>query len=143
MERAGVKQFALAPMDPTRDWFFLMNKIGPALDGGMLSPLWSYQFGLQTGFMPTDPRHSVGICAALDIVKDPSMMSSARGRRTGTGAGTIASTAVQSGIAAEAPATPLPTHIAAASIACLTFMTPVAGCTYPDTWKAIGSPVPA
>ncbi|KAJ7744229.1 hypothetical protein B0H14DRAFT_463704 [Mycena olivaceomarginata] len=96
MERAGVKQFALAPMDTTRDWFFLMKKvrlfsiplmdddmqIGPALDGGMPSPLWSYQFGLQTGFMPTDPRHSVGICAALGVVKDPSTMSSARGRRT-------------------------------------------------------------
>ncbi|KAJ7886862.1 hypothetical protein B0H14DRAFT_3431072 [Mycena olivaceomarginata] len=156
MERAGVKQFALAPMDPTRDWFFLMNKvrlfgiplmdddvqIGPALDGGMLSPLWSYQFGLQTGFMPTDPRHSVGICAALDIVKDPSMMSSARGRRTAQARGR-SPPRPSSRIAREAPATPLPTHIAAASIACLTFMTPVAGCTYPDTWKAIGSPVPA
>ncbi|KAJ7846576.1 hypothetical protein B0H14DRAFT_3454267 [Mycena olivaceomarginata] len=154
MERAGVKQFALAPMDPTRDWFFLMNKvrlfgiplmdddvqIGPALDGGMLSPLWSYQFGLQTGFMPTDPRHSVGICAALDIVKDPSMMSSARGRRTAQARGR-SPPRPSSRIAREAPATPLPTHIAAASITCLTFMTPVAGCTYPDTWKAIGSPV--
>ncbi|KAJ7351375.1 hypothetical protein DFH08DRAFT_957693 [Mycena albidolilacea] len=70
MERVGVKQFAFAPMDTTRDWFFLV-KIGPAQDGRMPSPLWSYQFGPQTGFMPTDPRHSVGICAALGIVKDP------------------------------------------------------------------------
>jgi hypothetical protein len=34
------------------------------------------------GFMPTDPRHSVVICAALGVVKDPSMMFSARGRWT-------------------------------------------------------------
>jgi hypothetical protein len=27
MERAGVKQFALAPMDTTRGWFFLMKKV--------------------------------------------------------------------------------------------------------------------
>jgi hypothetical protein len=89
MKRASVKQFALAPMDPTRDWFFLMKKMRlfgiplmdddvqircPALDGGMPSALWSYQFGLQTGFIP--------ICAALGIVKDPSTMSSARGRWT-------------------------------------------------------------
>ncbi|KAJ7351362.1 hypothetical protein DFH08DRAFT_992784 [Mycena albidolilacea] len=135
MERASVKQFALVPMDKTRDCFLMKKvrlfsiplmdddvQIGPALDGGIPSPLWSYQFGLQTGFMPTDPRHSVGICAALGVVKDPfdDVFS-----------------------AGEAPATPLPTHIAAASIACLTFMTPVAGCTYPDTWKAIGSPLPA
>jgi hypothetical protein len=36
----------------------------------MPSPLWSYQLGLQTGFMPTDPRHSVGIRAALGVVFD-------------------------------------------------------------------------
>ncbi|KAJ7907089.1 hypothetical protein B0H13DRAFT_2662522 [Mycena leptocephala] len=45
MERAGVKQFALASMDATCDWFFW--KIGPPLDRVMRSPLWSYQLGLQ------------------------------------------------------------------------------------------------
>jgi len=54
--------FALASMDTTSDWFFSMRKIGPALDGVMHSPLWSYQFGLQTGFMPIDLRDSVGVC---------------------------------------------------------------------------------
>ncbi|KAJ7850954.1 hypothetical protein B0H13DRAFT_2674360 [Mycena leptocephala] len=43
---------------------------------------------------------------------------------------------------AAALATPLPTHIATASMASMAFVTPVAGCTYPDTWSAIGSPVP-
>ncbi|KAJ7825011.1 hypothetical protein B0H13DRAFT_2375158 [Mycena leptocephala] len=38
---------------------------------------------------------------------------------------------------AQAPVTPLPV-----SIASLASVTPVAGCTYPDTWSAIGSPVP-
>ncbi|KAJ7801598.1 hypothetical protein B0H14DRAFT_2464714 [Mycena olivaceomarginata] len=32
MERAGVKHFALAPMDMARDWLFSMRKIGPVLD---------------------------------------------------------------------------------------------------------------
>ncbi|KAJ7351381.1 hypothetical protein DFH08DRAFT_1078414 [Mycena albidolilacea] len=107
MERAGVKQLALAPMDTMRDWFFFMKKIGPALDGSMPSALLSYQFGLQTGFMPTNPRHSIGICG-----------------QHGRGDDRLHGRPV-------------------ACIACLTFMTLVAGCTYPDTWKAIGSPVPA
>jgi hypothetical protein len=36
----------------------------------MRSPVWSYQLGLQTGLMPIDPRDSVGVCAALGVVKD-------------------------------------------------------------------------
>ncbi|KAJ7793236.1 hypothetical protein B0H14DRAFT_3498303 [Mycena olivaceomarginata] len=94
-------------------------QISPVLGGVTHSPLWLYQFGLlQTGFMPIDPRDSVG------VVKDPfdGVFS-----------------AWQTG---GAPATPLPTHIPTARIASLTFVTPVAGCTYPDAWSTISPPVP-
>ncbi|KAJ7835639.1 hypothetical protein B0H14DRAFT_3870997 [Mycena olivaceomarginata] len=43
MERAGLKHFALAPMDMARDWLFSMRRLG-----------------LQTGFMPIDLHDSVG-----------------------------------------------------------------------------------
>ncbi|KAJ7795005.1 hypothetical protein B0H14DRAFT_3496462 [Mycena olivaceomarginata] len=68
----------------------------------------------------------------------------------GAGTETIAPTAVQSFgqwppatlSNVDLSATLLPTHIATASTAIMTFVTPVAGYTYLDTWKAIGSPVP-
>jgi hypothetical protein len=47
-------------------------QVGPALGAVMRSPLWSSQFRLQTGFLPIDPRDSVGVCAALGVVEDPS-----------------------------------------------------------------------
>ncbi|KAJ7302179.1 hypothetical protein DFH08DRAFT_1089910 [Mycena albidolilacea] len=72
MERAGIKPFALVPMNMTRNWLFSMKKISPALGAVMRSALWSSQFRLQTGFLPIDPRDSVGVCAALGVVKDPS-----------------------------------------------------------------------
>ncbi|KAF8176162.1 hypothetical protein K438DRAFT_80496 [Mycena galopus ATCC 62051] len=71
-----------------------MRKIGPAPDGVVRSPLWSYQFGLQSRFVPIYPRFPAG----------------------------------------DAPETLLPP----ATIACLTFVTLVAGGTYPDTWKRLG-----
>ncbi|KAJ7835669.1 hypothetical protein B0H14DRAFT_3141965 [Mycena olivaceomarginata] len=50
MKRAGVKHFALAPMDMARDWLFSMRKLG-----------------LQPGFMPIDLHDSVGVRAALGV----------------------------------------------------------------------------
>jgi hypothetical protein len=45
-------------------------QIGPPLDGVVHSPLWSYQLK-HNSFMPTHPRDSVGICAALSVATDP------------------------------------------------------------------------
>jgi hypothetical protein len=45
--------------------------IGPALDGIVRSPLWSYQLGFLNGWMLTDLRGCVGVCAALGAAKDP------------------------------------------------------------------------
>ncbi|KAJ7912445.1 hypothetical protein B0H13DRAFT_1874823 [Mycena leptocephala] len=116
--------------DARSDWFFwtwkvsipLMDddvQIGPTLDGIMRSPLWSYQLGLQTGFMPIDPRDS-----------------RLAGQTGSTGAGTTASAAVQlfgqwppaTLPNAEASATPLPAYTATASITSLMFVTPVTSC---------------
>ncbi|KAJ7351416.1 hypothetical protein DFH08DRAFT_1078433 [Mycena albidolilacea] len=142
---AGVKQLSLASMDATIPRMDDDVQISPVLVGVTRSPLWSYQFGLlQTGFMPIDPCDSVG------VVKEPFDGVFSAWQTGGVGAGTIVSAAVQSNGQqppatlpnAEAPATPLPTHIPTASIVSLTFVTPVAGCTYPDAWSAIGPPVP-
>ncbi|KAJ7835662.1 hypothetical protein B0H14DRAFT_3141963 [Mycena olivaceomarginata] len=65
MERAGVKHLALAPMDMARDWLFSMRKIGPVLDDVTRWALWSYQLGLQTGFMPIDLHDSVGLSSRM------------------------------------------------------------------------------
>ena len=49
----------------TQNWFFWTWKIGnSSVTGKVESPLWSYQLGLDQGWMPTDPRKSYGTCAA-------------------------------------------------------------------------------
>jgi hypothetical protein len=42
-------------------------QIGPVLYDVIRSALWSYQLGLQTGFMPIDLYDSVGVRAALGV----------------------------------------------------------------------------
>ena len=59
----GIMQFALASMDALQNWFFWTWKIGPSSQSGQVeSPAWSYQLGLQNGWMPTDPRQASGVC---------------------------------------------------------------------------------
>ncbi|KAJ7929518.1 glycoside hydrolase [Mycena leptocephala] len=180
--KAGVKQFALASMDAMQNWFFWTWKIGNATDGVVRSPLWSYQLGLQGGWMPTDPRAASGVCASLNVSGPIFDGTFSAWQTGGAGAGTIAASATQqfgqwppASIAhVDAAATLLPTYTATASIASLTYVTPaasgsaatitptvsvgsgwfdsadtvsmvtlVAGCTYPDAWSAVSSPVPA
>lgn len=59
----GVLQFVLASMDALQNWFFWTWKIGPSSQSGQVeSPVWSYQLGLDNGWMPKDPRQASGIC---------------------------------------------------------------------------------
>ena len=59
----SIKTFALASMDALQNWFFWTWKIGNATSTGLVeSPAWSYQLGLQQGWMPTDPRQASGAC---------------------------------------------------------------------------------
>lgn len=59
----GTKQFALASMDALQNWFFWTWKIGPSSASGKVeTPGWSYQLGLENGWMPKDPREASGVC---------------------------------------------------------------------------------
>ncbi|KDR69908.1 hypothetical protein GALMADRAFT_255764 [Galerina marginata CBS 339.88] len=60
--KAGLLAFASASMDGLRDWFFWTWKVGPSNTGIVESPLWSYQLGLEGGWIPTDPRSAIGAC---------------------------------------------------------------------------------
>ncbi|KAF9068669.1 glycoside hydrolase family 5 protein [Rhodocollybia butyracea] len=61
--KAAIQQFALASMDALQNWFFWTWKIGnSSVTGVVESPAWSYQLGLENGWMPTDPRAAAGVC---------------------------------------------------------------------------------
>ncbi|KAF5381908.1 hypothetical protein D9757_007571 [Collybiopsis confluens] len=88
--KAGVKAFALASMDAMQNWFFWTWKIGNSTANNRVeSPLWSYKLGYENGWIPTDPREAVGMCASLGVSKswDQKFESWQTG---GVGAGTIA-----------------------------------------------------
>lgn len=79
-------QLALHSMDALQNWFFWTWKIGnSSISGTVMAPHWSYQLGLQNGWMPTDPRASVGQCGGGSPFNGP-LAPSATG---GAGAGTI------------------------------------------------------
>ncbi|KAJ7511119.1 glycoside hydrolase family 5 protein [Mycena galericulata] len=131
--KAGLMQYALASMDAMQDWFFWTWKIGNATDGVVSSPLWSYQLGLAGGWMPTDPRTSAGTCAALGVDSVPFNGTFSAWQTGGTGAGTIAPTAIASfgtwppatiSNVAAAALTVMPTYTQTGSVATLTYVTP-------------------
>ncbi|KAF9783809.1 glycoside hydrolase [Thelephora terrestris] len=65
--KAGLLNFGLASMDALGNPFFWTWKIGPMANGSIGAPLWSYQLGLQNGWISPDPRKSQGKCAALGV----------------------------------------------------------------------------
>jgi len=59
----AIKQYSMASMDALQNWFFWTWKIGNSSVSGVVeSPAWSYQLGLEQGWMPTDPRTAYGTC---------------------------------------------------------------------------------
>ncbi|CAA7267896.1 unnamed protein product [Cyclocybe aegerita] len=61
--KRAIRQFALASMDALQDYFFWTWKIGNSSRTGKVeTPAWSYQLGLENGWMPTDPRDATGAC---------------------------------------------------------------------------------
>ncbi|KAF7321125.1 Glycoside hydrolase family 5 protein [Mycena chlorophos] len=131
--KAGLKQYALASMDATQQWFFWTWKIGPASNGVVQAPLWSYQLGLEGGWMPTDPRDSAGVCASLNI-SDPTFTGTYSAWQTGgAGAGTIVASSVEqfgtwppATISNVAPAllTVMATYTPTSTISTLSYTTP-------------------
>ncbi|KAJ6528287.1 glycoside hydrolase family 5 protein [Mycena vulgaris] len=133
--KAGVREFALASMDAMQDWFFWTWKIGPAADGVVSSPLWSYQLGLEGGWMPTDPRTAIGKCNAIGVLGEQFPGTYSAWQTGGAGAGTIAAAATAQfgqwppatiSHVDVAALTLLPTYTATGSVPTLTFVTPTA-----------------
>ncbi|KAI0831504.1 glycoside hydrolase [Trametes gibbosa] len=88
--KADMKQFALQSMSALQNWFFWTWKIGNStVTGRPPSPAWSYQLGLQEGWMPTDPRLSEGACDSSDPFNGPLQPW----QTGGAGAGQIPATA--------------------------------------------------
>ncbi|KAJ7054682.1 glycoside hydrolase family 5 protein [Mycena amicta] len=132
--KAGLMQFTLASMDATQNWFFWTWKIGAAENGIVGAPLWSYKLGLDEGWMPTDPRNSIGACAARGVANAPFDGTYSAWQTGGAGAGTIAATATAefgtwppTSIANVAPAvmTVMPTYTPTASVTTLAYTTPI------------------
>ena len=136
----------------------------------MEAPLWSYQLGLQNGWIPTDPRTSSGKCKALNAPQAPFAGTYSSWQTGGAGAGTIANSAsfpwppaTLSGISGDVYAY-LPTYTPTATISTLppaqltpsvsegdgwyntgdtaSAMTTVSGCTYPNAWDSAGAVAP-
>ncbi|KAJ7487059.1 glycoside hydrolase family 5 protein [Mycena latifolia] len=145
--KAGVMQFALASMDALQDWFFWTWKIGEAADGVVRAPLWSYQLGLEGGWMPTDPRTARGTCAALGVTGPQFDGTFSAWQTGGTGAGTIAAAATAefgvwppATLAHVDPAalTVLPTYTATGAVPTLTYIMPSATGSAVTTTASIG-----
>jgi glucan 1,3-beta-glucosidase len=126
---AGVKAFGMASMDALQNWFFWTWKIANSSTTGTVgSPLWSYQLGVEQGWIPADPREASGTCAA-EGVSGPIFDGTYESWQTGgAGAGAIAATAraefgqwppaVISGVGG-APVGVLPTYTPTGTVATL------------------------
>lgn len=147
-------------------------QIGNSTSGTVESPLWSYQYGLANGWVPKDPRTSVGKCqAALGVTPQPSGAYSAW-QTGGAGAGTIAAAVSSSypwppvtisGLGAAAYSA-VPTYTPTGTISTLPppqltpqvsegngwydaqdtarAMATVSGCSYPNAWDSSGAVAP-
>ncbi|CAL1705012.1 unnamed protein product [Somion occarium] len=67
--KQDIMNFALASMDALQHYFFWTWKIGnSSVTGKVEAPAWSYQLGLQEGWMPKDPRQAIGKCGGKNPV---------------------------------------------------------------------------
>jgi aryl-phospho-beta-D-glucosidase BglC (GH1 family) len=168
--KEGILDFTLAEMDALQNWWFWTWKVGNSSAGTVESPLWSYQLGLQNGWIPTDPRKSSGKCKALNAPQAPFAGTYSSWQTGGAGAGTIVASAsfpwppsTISGVSGDIYAA-LPTYTPTGTISTLppAQLTPsvsdgdgwfntgdtarpmvtVSGCTYPNAWDSAGAVAP-
>ncbi|KAI0785590.1 glycoside hydrolase superfamily [Abortiporus biennis] len=95
----GILQFTMASMDAMHfpGYFFWTWKIGnSSVTGKVESPMWSYQLGLQNGWVPQDPRDAIGICDTLGVQFNQPISSYLPWQTGGSGAGQIEPTALAS-----------------------------------------------
>ncbi|KAK8864596.1 hypothetical protein IAR55_001846 [Kwoniella newhampshirensis] len=61
----ALHHFVAGSMDALQNYFFWTWKIGNSTNAiTQPNPFWNYQLGLEHGWIPTDPREAIGICAA-------------------------------------------------------------------------------
>ena len=79
--KASYLQIALSSFDALQNFFFWTWKIGNSTEfGRVMTPHWSYQLGLQQGWLPRDPRDSIGACGGgspFDGTFEPHMTGAA------------------------------------------------------------------
>ncbi|RDX49667.1 glycoside hydrolase [Lentinus brumalis] len=96
----GIKAFVMSQMDSMvlPGYFFWTWKVGnSSVTGKVEAPFWSYKLGLDNGWIPSDPRDTLGTCASLGYPQDLPWNGTYQSWQTGgSGAGTIASTALAS-----------------------------------------------
>ncbi|KAI0727191.1 glycoside hydrolase superfamily [Fomitopsis betulina] len=86
--KSDIEQFALASMSALQNFFFWTWKIGnSSVSGKVESPQWSYQLGLQYGWMPTDPRMAEGVCNPSSVFNPPLSAWQTGGQGAGTTSG--------------------------------------------------------
>ncbi|KAK4047108.1 hypothetical protein OIO90_006310 [Microbotryomycetes sp. JL221] len=99
--KQGLMQVAMAHMDAFRHFFFWTWKIGTSIETGLVpNPFWSYQLGLEQGWVPRDPRTALGVCPGLVARAGTNMNSFAAPPLSawmtgGAGAGTMLNTAME------------------------------------------------
>lgn len=69
--KEGFRNFILAEFDAIGDFFWWTWRIGDDINGRVTAPMWSYKLGRDNGWMPEDPRESIGKCAALGVAGVP------------------------------------------------------------------------
>ncbi len=163
--RAGVAAFNAAQMDALKDFFFWTWKIGNSTSGSVQAPLWSYQLGLEGGWILKDPRQAAGKCGDIPVFDgnyEPYMTG-------GPGAGTITAAAAGTPFppaqigGVDVPADQLPQYTSTGTVNTLpgptetgatrvsgwydaqdTGLAPttIPGCAYPDPWDANDAAIP-
>ncbi|KZT68170.1 glycoside hydrolase family 5 protein [Daedalea quercina L-15889] len=89
--KQSIEQWALASMSALQNWFFWTWKIGNStVTGKVEAPQWSYQLGLQGGWMPTDPRQADGVCTPTAEFDAPLSAWQTGGQGAGNTAGSAA-----------------------------------------------------
>ncbi|KAI0333479.1 glycoside hydrolase [Cubamyces sp. BRFM 1775] len=96
--KTGIKNFVMSQMDGMHlpGYFYWTWKVGnSSVTGKVEAPFWSYQLGLENGWIPTDPREAVGICQSLGFAQNVPWNGDYQSWQTGgAGAGQIAATAL-------------------------------------------------
>ncbi|KAH9936894.1 glycoside hydrolase [Epithele typhae] len=94
--KTGIKNFVMSQMDGMHQpgYFFWTWKVGnSSVTGKVEAPFWSYQLGLENGWIPTDPREALGLCESLGFAQNAPIGTYQPWQTGGSGAGTIAATA--------------------------------------------------